>query len=133
MKTSSKARYSLRLIIDIAQNQAAGPVPLREVATRQGISAKYLEQLATLLSHAGLIKSVRGQQGGYLLARDAAVITAGDVIRSAEGDFNPVACLEESDDYCPLQGSCGTAGFWAGLRNTIDTYVDSVTIAQLAS
>jgi len=132
MKTSSKARYSLRLIIDIAQNQSAGPVPLREVANRQGISAKYLEQLATQLSHDALIKSVRGQQGGYLLAREACDITAGEVIRCAEGAFNPVACLEDSDDYCPLQGSCNTAGFWAGLRNAIDTYADSITIDNLA-
>jgi Rrf2 family protein len=133
VKTSSKARYSLRLVIDIAQNEGAGPVPLSEVSRRQGISLKYLEQLAMVLTKAALLKSVRGQQGGYLLTRPAEQITAGDIMRSSEGSFNPVACLEGDSDDCPMQANCGTSNFWAGLRRVIDEYADSITIAALAN
>jgi Rrf2 family protein len=132
VKTSSKARYSLRLVIDIAQNESNGPVPLSEVSRRQGISLKYLEQLVMALTKAKLLKSVRGQQGGYLLARSAEQITAGDIMRSSEGSFNPVACLAGDADDCPNQGSCSSSTFWAGMRRAIDDYADSVTIATLA-
>ncbi|MDR3053627.1 MAG: Rrf2 family transcriptional regulator [Coriobacteriales bacterium] len=132
MKTSSKARYSLHLIIDIAQHQDAGPVSLREVSIRQNISVKYLEQLATVLTKQGYLQSVRGPQGGYLLVRPAECITAGHIMRAAEGGFLPVTCLD-AEELCPRQSLCGTSVFWSGLRNAIDTYVDSVTIAQLAT
>ncbi|MDR0350927.1 MAG: Rrf2 family transcriptional regulator [Coriobacteriales bacterium] len=132
MKTSSKARYSLHLIIDIAQRQDTGPVPLREVALRQGLSLKYLEQLAKSLTHAGYLKSVRGAAGGYLLARPAHEITAGDIMRAVEGDFLSMACVEMDTEACPRQMNCGTSRFWLGLRGAIDAYVDNVTIAELA-
>lgn len=132
MKTSSKARYSLRMMIDIAQNEHAGPVPLAEVARRQGISIKYLEQLAKSLSKSGCLTSVRGAQGGYRLARPAAQISSGEVIRAAEGEFLPVACLAEEETECPLLESCTTSRFWGGLRDAIDGYVNSVSIAELA-
>ena len=136
MKTSSKARYSLHLIIDIAQHQDSDPVSLREVASRQGISLKYLEQLAIVLTREGYLKSVRGAQGGYLLSRPADKITAGNIMRAAEGGFLPIACIDSGSDIgagsCPRQMLCGSSQFWTGLRNTIDNYVDSVTIAELA-
>jgi Rrf2 family protein len=133
MKTSSKARYSLHLVIDIAQHQDGGPVPLREVALRQGISLKYLEQLAKTLTREGYLKSLRGAQGGYLLSRPATGISAGDVMRAAEGDFLTLACIEEDAEACPRQALCGTSRFWLGLRSTISDYVDSVTKAELAN
>ena len=137
MKTSSKARYSLHLIIDIAQHQDSDPVPLREVALRQGISLKYLEQLAKALTKEGYLKSVRGAQGGYLLSRPADQITAGNIMRAAEGGFLPIACidssLDSSVDSCPRQSLCGTSRFWSGLRDAIDDYVDGITISELAS
>ncbi|MDR2106771.1 MAG: Rrf2 family transcriptional regulator [Coriobacteriales bacterium] len=133
MKTSSKARYSLHLIIDIAQHQDSGPVPLREVATRQCISLKYLEQLAKALTRDGYLKSVRGAQGGYLLARPATGISAGDVMRSAEGGFLSIACIDADAESCPRQSLCGVSRFWAGLRGTIEDYVDNVTVAELAA
>jgi Rrf2 family protein len=133
MKTSSKARYSLHLVIDIAQHQDAGPVPLREVALRQSISLKYLEHLAKALTSDGYLKSVRGAQGGYLLARPATEITAGDVMRAAEGGFLPVACIDADLGSCPRQSFCGTSRFWSGLRDAIDGYVDHVTIAELSN
>jgi Rrf2 family protein len=133
MKTSSKARYSLHLVIDIAQHQDEGPVALREVAFRQGLSLKYLEQLAKALTRDGYLKSVRGAQGGYLLARGAATISAGDVLRSADGGLLAAACIDPGIRACPRQQSCGTSRFWLGLRDAIDTYADNVTIAELAN
>jgi Rrf2 family protein len=133
MKTSSKARYSLHLVIDIAQHQGTGPVPLREVATRQDISLKYLEQLAKALTREGYLKSVRGAQGGYLLTRPATLISAGDIMRAAEGGLLATACIDSGIDACPRQSLCGTSRFWSGLRDAIDDYVNGVTIAELAS
>ncbi|MCL2757039.1 MAG: Rrf2 family transcriptional regulator [Coriobacteriia bacterium] len=136
MKTSSKARYALYLVVDIARFQANGAVSIREIAERQGISIKYLEQIATELSKSGFLQSVRGAQGGYRLARPAAEISAGDIMRTAEGGFLPVSCLDTdptAHNGCPRQGQCGsTALFWAGLRGAIDTYIDGVSIEQLA-
>jgi Rrf2 family protein len=133
MKTSSKARYALYLVVDIAAHQKSGPVPLREVAQRQGISVKFLEQIAAELGKLNYLQSVRGAQGGYLLARPAEDISAGNIMRAAEGGFISVSCLEDGAEFCPRQGTCcKTAEFWAGLRNTIDDYLDSVTIASLA-
>jgi Rrf2 family protein len=136
MKTSSKARYALYLVVDIARSQGLGPVPLREAAERQGISVKYLEQIAAELGKAGYLQSVRGAQGGYLLARPAEDISAGDIMRAAEGGFLPVLCLDDDNgaDVCPRQGQCcSTAAFWAGLRLAINGYIDGVSIAQLAN
>lgn len=131
MKTSSKARYSLHLVIDIAQHQSTNPVSLREIGLRQNISLKYLEQLAKVLTHEGYLISVRGAQGGYLLSRPADKITAGDIMRAAEGGVLSIACAEEGDEACPRQMLCGTAQFWMGLRDTIDHYVDAITISDL--
>jgi len=132
MKTSTKARYSLRLMIDIAQNQAGGPVPLADVARRQNISTKYLEQLAKALSLAGCLDGVRGAQGGYRLARPADQISAGELVRAAEGDFTPVSCLSDDQIECPLQPDCTTSRFWGGLRQAMDGYMDAVSLADLA-
>ena len=131
MKASSKARYSLRLAMDIALFECDGPVSLSEVSRRQGISLKYLEQLATALTRKGYLKSVRGQAGGYLLACPPSQITAGDIIRAAEGGFISVSCLEDDAALCPLERSCGSASFWSGLHSAIDTYLDSVALDQL--
>jgi Rrf2 family protein len=133
VKTSSKARYSLHLAIDVTQHESSGPVPLREVALRQNLSLKYLEQLAKALAKAGYLKSVRGAQGGYLLSRPPAEITAGDIMRAAEGGFLPISCIDPDTVSCPRQKLCGTARFWTGLRDAIDDYADSVTIAELAA
>jgi Rrf2 family protein len=133
MKTSSKARYSLHLVIDIAQHEDTGPVPLREVALRQNLSLKYLEQLAKALTRDGYLRSVRGAQGGYLLARPATAISAGDIMRAADGGVLAAACIDSSINACPRQSLCGTSRFWSGLRDTIEDYVDGVTIAQLAT
>ncbi|MCL2530135.1 MAG: Rrf2 family transcriptional regulator [Coriobacteriia bacterium] len=133
MKASSKARYALYLMIDVTRHQATGPVPLREVSIRQNISLKYLEQIASHLSKFGYLESVRGAQGGYKLSRSAASISAGEIMRAAEGEFVSVACLEEEAESCPRQSDCcNIAAFWRGLHESIDTYTNKVTLKQLA-
>ena len=133
MKISTKGRYALRLVIDVAQQQENGPVSLREASERQGFSAKYIEQLASQLMHAGILKSVRGAHGGYSLSKDASQITAGDILRASEGSTAPVACLDDDYGVCPMRDKCMTISFWEGLDNAIESYVDSVTLADLAS
>ena len=133
MRISTKGRYGLRLSIDVAQWQDSGPVSLREVSERQNISIKYLEQLAGLLVKGDILQSTRGARGGYMLARDAADISAGDVLRSSEGSTAPVACLEDGYGICPMRSKCHTIAFWEGLDDVIENYVDSVTLADLAN
>lgn len=132
MLVSSKGRYALRLMIYIAAfGDREGKIALREVAERERISLKYLEQLVRPLMSAGLLRSVRGKGGGYVLGRPAEGITAGDILRAAEGDKTPVACdgLEGACGRAPL---CSTVKFWTGLEGAIDAYVDGVTLADLA-
>ena len=134
MLVTTKGRYAMRLMIDIARNAHEGKVSLREVSEREDISLKYLEQLARLLVHGKLLVSVRGQGGGYLLARDASSIRAGDVLRAVEGTTVPVACLGLEDGAsCPRYDECTTADFWAGLDSVIEGYVDGVSLADLAA
>lgn len=106
-------------------------VSLREVAEREDISLKYLEQLVRPLMNAGLLRSVRGKGGGYVLAKPAAEVRAGDILRAAEGERSAVAC-EGLDGTCGRSDLCSTVKFWTGLEETIDAYVDGVTLAELA-
>ena len=128
---STKGRYALRLMIDIAEQGEDARVPLREVAERQGISIKYLEQLAGSLVRAGLLKSTRGARGGYVLTRPSDEMTAGDVLRAAEGSCAPVSCLEDGAEACPRRDQCVAINFWRGLDQAIEDYVDNVTLADL--
>ena len=132
MLISSKGRYALRLMIYIAAfGDEEGKIALREVAEREGISLKYLEQLVRPLMAAGLLRSVRGKGGGYMLARPADEVCAGDILRAAEGDTAPVAC-DGLEGACGRSDLCSTVRFWAGLEAAIDEYVDGVTLAELA-
>ena len=132
MLISSKGRYALRLMIYIAHaNMHDDSVALRHVSAAENISLKYLEQLAHSLVKEGLLCSVRGKGGGYKLAKDPREVTAGDILRAAEGNTVPVAC-EGLTDGCPREGICTTVEFWQGLDDAIETYVDGVTLAQLA-
>ena len=132
MLISTKGRYAMRLMVRIANGGDHAKVSLREVADLEDISLKYLEQLARPLMQAGLLSSVRGKGGGYVLAKAPADIKAGDVLRAVEGTTVPVACAAlEADVLCPRQSECGSARFWAGLDQVIENYVDSVTLADL--
>ena len=132
MLISSKGRYALRLMIFIAAfGDDEGKIALREVAERESISLKYLEQLVRPLMAAGLLRSVRGKGGGYMLARPSSDISAGEILRAAEGSTAAVACdwLEGS---CGRADLCSTVKFWTGLEAAIDAYVDGVSLADLA-
>ena len=133
MLISSKGRYALRLMIYIAAlGDAEGKIALREVADREHISQKYLEQLVRPLMKAGLLKSVRGKGGGYMMAKDPAEVRAGDILRAVEGSTAPVAC-DGIDNSCARSDLCSTVKFWRGLDDVIEKYVDGVTLADLAA
>ena len=133
MKISTKGRYALRLMIVLAQHDAAGYIPLRDISRRQEISAKYLEQIVVQLSRAGLVTATRGAQGGYQLARHPAQYTVGEILRITEGSLAPVACLEHDPVECPRAEDCITLDFWRGLYDAVNRYVDSVTLEDLVS
>lgn len=130
---STRGRYALRMTIEFAQQEPGVRVPLRIVSARQDISMKYLEQIASMLVQTGFLESSRGPRGGYRLARPADEVTAGDVLRAVEGEFVPIACLGQDYGICPRRDECSTLGFWQGLRDAIDTYIDGVTLADLAA
>lgn len=132
MKISSRGRYALRFMIDLAQHSTGEAVTLKEVSQRQEISIKYLEQIVTLLNRGGLIRSIRGNQGGYLLARDPKDYTIGEILRVVEGDLYPVACMEDQPNQCSRYPICKTIKFWEGLYKSVNDYVNSVSLEDLA-
>ena len=131
MKISTKGRYALRLMIDVAIHQNEGYVALRDAAQRQGISVKYLEQIAGMLSKAGMLLSGRGPQGGYRLAKAPESYTVGSILRLTEGDLAPVACLAVEEKRCERSDACATLDFWTGLYAAVNAYVDRFTLADL--
>ena len=131
MKISTKGRYALRLMMDVANHDQEGFVSLKDVAGRQEISLKYLEQIAGMLSRAGMLHSGRGAQGGYRLAKEPSAYTVGSILRLTEGDLAPVACLEGVTNQCDRCLQCPTVGFWAGLYQVVNEYIDRYTLADL--
>lgn len=132
MKISTKGRYALRFMLDLALYGEGRYLPLKEVSARQEISPKYLEQIVAQFGKMGFLESVRGPQGGYRLARDPRDYTVGEILRCSEGSLAPIACLEYPVNTCPRQAVCGTLSFWKGFQKVIDDYVDSVTLEDLA-
>ncbi len=133
MKISTKGRYALRLMLDLAQNSHGEAVALRDISARQEISTKYLEQIVSTLSRAALLKSSRGAQGGYRLTRQPEEYTVGEILRITEGELAPVACLDTDAEPCPRAGNCLTLPFWKGMEKAIEDYVDHVTLKDLLS
>ncbi len=131
MLISTKGRYAMRFMIDLAQREEGDLVSLREIAECEGISLKYLEQLVRPLTQAGLIKGIRGKNGGYCLAKPTEQIKAGDVLRAVEGTTVPVAC-SALESGCERGFECNAVRFWAGLDRVIEEYVDGHTLADLA-
>lgn len=131
MMVSTKGRYALRLMIDLAQNCEKGNVSLKDVSVRQEISVKYLEQIVAVLAKEHLLISSRGAKGGYRLAKEAREYSVGEILRVTEGSLSPVACLETEYNDCPRQGECLTLGFWEGLSKVINTYIDNVSLEDL--
>jgi len=132
LKISTKGRYGLRALIDLAQYSEIEPVSISSIATRQGISERYLEQLMTLLKKAGLIKSIRGAGGGYVLAKEMGDISVGDVLRALEGSLEPVECAAyHQTDSCEAAGGCVTKYVWQRINESINRTVDEISLKQL--
>ena len=131
MKISTKGRYAVRVMLDLALHNNGECIKVKEIAARQGISEKYLEQIIAVLNKAGYVKSVRGAQGGYRIAKDPADYTVGMVLRLTEGSLAPVACLEDGADVCERCDTCETLEVWQKLYDAVNNVVDSVTIADL--
>lgn len=131
MKISTKGRYALRVMIDLAQHDDGTPIPLKEISERQGVTLKYMEQIMPLLTKAGYVRGFRGNNGGYLLAREPQDYRVGDILRTMEGSLAPIACLDDVPNRCARQESCTTLKFWEGLNDVVNQYVDGVTLAEL--
>ena len=133
MKISTKGRYAVRVMLDLALNDTGEYVKVREIAKRQEISEKYLEQIIAVLNKAGYVRSTRGAQGGYKIAKDPSQYTVGMILRLTEGSLCPVACLETESNECERCDTCETLQVWKDLNNAINKVVDSVTIADLVA
>ena len=133
MKISTKGRYALRLMLDLAMNGENNVVRIKDIAERQQISDKYLEQIISVLNKAGYVRSTRGPQGGYLLRKAPEDITVGMVLRLTEGGISPVACLDADEFQCEREARCSTIGLWRRLDKAIRDVVDTTTIADLVA
>ena len=131
MKISTKGRYALRMMVDIAEHQKDGYVTLKDVALRQGISKKYLEQIALHISQAGMLRAVRGYQGGYMLARPASEYTVYSILQVVEGSMVPVTCLQQSENTCERRDACRTLPLWQGLEKLIRDYLAAITLEDI--
>ncbi len=130
MKISTKGRYALRVMIDLALNSNEKYITSKEIAKRQEISNKYLEQIIAMLNKAGYLETARGNTGGYKLARKPYEYTIGDILKATEGDLTPMECLTE-EGKCKRQEGCKTYSFWKGLDDVINEYVNSKTLQDL--
>lgn len=132
MKLSTKGRYGLRAMIDMARYSGEEPVSINSIAARQGISERYLEQLVSLLKKAGLVKSIRGAGGGYILARDMEEISVGDILRALEGNLEPVRCAAfYSEEGCMASDGCVTKYVWQKINESINRTVDEMKLDEL--
>lgn len=132
MKLSTKGRYGLRALIDLAEHSEDGPVSTASISARQELSERYLEQLMSMLKKAGLVRSVRGAGGGYVLAKKMEEISAGDVLRALEGSLEPVECAGlEPDGACKAADSCVTKYVWKRINESISRTVDEISLDQL--
>ena len=133
MKISTKGRYALRLMLDLAMDTSGEPVRIKDVAERQEISVKYLEQIVSILAKAGYVRSIRGPQGGYRLSREPEDYTVGMILRIIEGSLAPVACLESGDCSCARESQCVTVEVYRQIDAAIDAVVDSITLKDLVA
>ena len=131
MRVSTKGRYAIRFMLDLALHNTGEPVRIKDVATRQNISDKYLEQVVSILNKAGYVRSIRGPQGGYVLTRNPEDYTMGQILRLTEGDMVPVACLADDVNQCDRADSCVTLHFWKKSDDAISSVIDNTTLADL--
>ncbi|MDD6816432.1 MAG: Rrf2 family transcriptional regulator [Firmicutes bacterium] len=131
MKISTKGRYALRMMLDLAEHQNDGFVALKDIAERQNISKKYLEQIVPILNKADVLRTTRGFQGGYRLAKSPDNYTVGEILRLTEGSLAPVACLEHDPIECSRSVGCATLPVWQGLYRVINEYLDGITLQDI--
>lgn len=131
MIVSTKGRYALRVMIDLAEQTTQDRTPLKEIAERQEISQKYIEAIMTLLSKNGFVEAVHGKGGGYKLNKKPEEYRVGDILRLTEGTLSPVACLEKGAPACPRKDKCRTLPLWTKLDELVENYLDGVTLADL--
>lgn len=131
MKISTKGRYALRMLTDLANHSDEGFVSLKDIAERQNISKKYLEQIVPMLNKAGLLRTNRGNKGGYMMAKKPEEVTVADVLTATEGSLAPVSCLEFEPNECPMKEKCSTLYIWEGLYKTITDYLTSITVQDI--
>ncbi|MCL2044465.1 MAG: Rrf2 family transcriptional regulator [Treponema sp.] len=128
MKISTKGRYTLRMLLDLAEHKNEGFISLKDISERQNISKKYLEQLVTLLSRPEILRTNRGNKGGYMLAKEPSQYTVGQILRITEGGLTPVSCMEDTPNRCERRGYCKTLPIWQELEKIINNYLDSITL-----
>ncbi len=131
MKISTKGRYALRMLLDLAEHKDQGFIALKDIAKRQGISKKYLEQIVPILNKTDFLQTNRGFQGGYKLAKAPECYTVGDILRVTEGSLAPVACLNQTPNQCERSRECATLPVWQGLYRVINEYLDGITLQDL--
>lgn len=131
MLVSTKGRYALRVMVDLAEHAQEGRTPLRQIARRQGISEKYLENILSTLVRHGLLSGLRGKGGGYCLTREPDQFSVGEVLRLTEGSLSPVSCLNGAHNVCERAETCRTIRLWTELDKMIEDYLDGITIADL--
>ncbi len=131
MKISTRGRYALRLMLDLALCPAGTPVSLRDIARRQEISEKYLEQIISMLNKAGFVQSIRGAQGGYLLKKEPSEYTVGEILRLTEGDLSLVDCVGEENGSCRRKPECATARIWERISEAVNQVVDGITLDDM--
>lgn len=131
MKITTKGRYALRVMVDLALHSSGEYISLKDISDRQEISMKYLEMIVGVLNKAGFVQSLRGKSGGYRLSKDPSEYTVGSILKLTEGNLAPVACLEGDINECSRAEKCLTLRFWKGLNTVVDNYVESVTLEDL--
>ena len=131
MMISTKGRYALRIMVDLAQHDGEEPVSVRAIAQRQDISGKYMEQIISVLTRAGLLRSVRGAQGGYHLAYAPGEITVGMILRATEGDLAPAECVLDGAQHCDRRGACPSRAVFSKVYSAINEVIDGVTLLEL--
>jgi Rrf2 family protein len=132
MKISTRGRYALRMMLDLALAPKDEYVTIKSIANRQQISEKYLEQIVTMFSRSGFVKSIRGAQGGYKLSKPPEEYSVGTILRQIEGSLVPVACMEDDPNQCPRSSCCVTLDVWKQIDDAINGVVDNITLADLA-
>lgn len=131
MKISTKGRYALRMLIDLAEHRNNGYISLKEIAERQNISKKYLEQIIPIFNKTNVLRANRGSQGGYMLAKDPDQYTVGEILRLMEGSLSPVSCVDQDPIECKRSAGCPTLPIWQGLARVINEYLDSITLQDI--